>query len=95
MWADASFSTYFVNSVLVTVSAVTLCTVVSLLAAYPLGRYRFRGVSLLTAYFIAGMMLPIRLGIVPVFYLLASLGRTSLRRRLGSTGQGSSASSEP
>lgn len=74
VWADASFSTYFVNSVLVTVSAVTLCTVVSLLAAYPLGRYRFRGVSLLTAYFIAGMMLPIRLGIVPVFYLLASLG---------------------
>jgi raffinose/stachyose/melibiose transport system permease protein len=72
-WRDASFATYFVNSVLVTVGAVALCTAVSVLAAYPLGRYQFRGSSVLSAYFLAGLMLPIRLGIVPIFYLLASL----------------------
>jgi raffinose/stachyose/melibiose transport system permease protein len=72
-WRDASFATYFGNSVLVTVGAVALGTVVSVLAAYPLGRYRFRGSTVLSAYFLAGLMLPIRLGIVPIFYLLASL----------------------
>jgi raffinose/stachyose/melibiose transport system permease protein len=79
VWADASFSTFFLNSVIVTASAVALGTVVSLLAAYPLGRYQFRGAGLLSAYFIAGMMLPIRLGIVPIFYLLASLGLVDSR----------------
>jgi raffinose/stachyose/melibiose transport system permease protein len=72
-WQDGSFATYFTNSVLVTVGAVALGTAVSVLAAYPLGRYRFRGSALLSAYFLTGLMLPIRLGIVPIFYLLASL----------------------
>lgn len=72
-WRDASFATYFTNSMLVTVGAVALGTAVSVLAAYPLGRYRFRGSALLSAYFLTGLMLPIRLGIVPIFYLLASL----------------------
>jgi raffinose/stachyose/melibiose transport system permease protein len=72
-WRDGSFATYFTNSVLVTVGAVGLGTAVSVLAAYPLGRYRFRGSALLSAYFLTGLMLPIRLGIVPIFYLLASL----------------------
>lgn len=73
-WTEASFGTYFLNSVVVTCTAVALGTGVSALAAYPLGRYFFRGNTLLTAYFLAGLMLPIRLNAVPVFYLLASMG---------------------
>jgi raffinose/stachyose/melibiose transport system permease protein len=73
-WSEGGFSTYFVNSIVVTVCSVVLGTAVSVLAAYPLGRYRFRGRGLLTSYFLAGLMLPIRLGIVPVFYLLNSIG---------------------
>ena len=73
-WTEAQFGTYFVNSVLVTCSAVFVGTAVSALAAYPLGRYLFRGHGVLTAYFIAGLTLPIRLAAVPIFYLLASLG---------------------
>jgi raffinose/stachyose/melibiose transport system permease protein len=73
VWTDASFSTYFKNSMIVTVGAVTLGTAVSALAAYPLARYMFRGSGVLTAYFLAGLMLPIRLGLVPIFYLLESL----------------------
>lgn len=72
-WSEASFGTYFRNSVVVTVSAVALCTAVSVLAAYPLGRYAFRGSRALATYFLSGMMLPIRLAILPIFYLLASL----------------------
>lgn len=78
-WIEASFSTYLLNSTLITVGGVLLGTVVSVLAAYPLGRWRFRGNGLLTAYFLSGLMLPIRLGIVPVFYLLDSLDLVDTR----------------
>ena len=73
-WSEGNFNTYFTNSVLVTVGSVLLGTGVSVLAAYALARYRFAGHGALSAYFLAGLMLPIRLGIVPVFYLLNSLG---------------------
>jgi raffinose/stachyose/melibiose transport system permease protein len=73
-WSDGNFSTYFTNSVLVTCGSVLLGTGVSVLAAYALARYRFFGRGVVSAYFLAGLMLPIRLGIVPVFYLLNSLG---------------------
>jgi raffinose/stachyose/melibiose transport system permease protein len=78
-WTQASFSTYVRNSVLVTVGAVALDVLVSLPASYALGRYRFRGSGVLIAYFLAGLMLPIRLGILPIFYLLGSLGMVDSR----------------
>lgn len=78
-WSEASFSTYFLNSVIITVCAVALGTGVSALAAYPLGRYLFRGRDVLLAYFMAGLMLPIRLNVVPIFYLLASLNMIDSR----------------
>jgi raffinose/stachyose/melibiose transport system permease protein len=73
-WSQGGFSTYFGNSIVVTLGSVLLGTGVSVLAAYPLARYRFPGRGLLTTYFLAGLMLPIRLGIVPVYYLLNSIG---------------------
>ncbi|MPZ94877.1 MAG: ABC transporter permease subunit [Propionibacteriales bacterium] len=73
-WQEAQFGTYFANSVLVVVSAVFVGTAVSAMAAYPLGRYTFRGHGVFTAYFIAGLTLPIRLAAVPIFYLLGSMG---------------------
>jgi raffinose/stachyose/melibiose transport system permease protein len=76
-WLTASFDTYFVNSMIVTIGSVVLTTVVSVLAAYALARARsrwFRGVE---AVFLAGLMLPVHLAILPLFYLLDSLGMTS------------------
>jgi raffinose/stachyose/melibiose transport system permease protein len=78
-WADASFSSYFLNSVIITVAAVGLCTVFALLAAYPLGRWKFRGGPLVTSYFLAGLLLPSQLGIVPIFYMLQSVGLNDSR----------------
>lgn len=82
VWTQASFSTYVLNSLLVTVGAVVLDVVLSLLAAYVLGRYRFRGSGVLTAYFLSGLMLPIRLGVLPIFYLLGSFGMIDSRTGL-------------
>ncbi|WP_205629381.1 carbohydrate ABC transporter permease [Jiangella muralis] len=73
-WETASLGTYFVNSVLVTVASVTLCVTVSAMAAYALSRWRFRGRALLAALFISGLMIPAKLGLLPVFYMYQSLG---------------------
>jgi raffinose/stachyose/melibiose transport system permease protein len=81
-WNEASFAAYVRNSALVTVAAVALDVCVSLPAAYALGRYVFRGSGVLTAYFLSGLMLPIRLGILPIFYLLGNLGLIDSRAGL-------------
>lgn len=73
-WNEASFSTYFVNSLVITVASVVLGTGLAVLAAYPLGRYTFRGSNLLSVYFLSGLLLPFRLAIVPLFLLLQDLG---------------------
>jgi raffinose/stachyose/melibiose transport system permease protein len=78
-WNQASFASYVRNSALVTIGAVALDVCVSLPAAYALGRFQFRGSSVLSAYFLSGLMLPIRLGIIPIFYLLGNLGMVDSR----------------
>jgi raffinose/stachyose/melibiose transport system permease protein len=78
-WTQASFADYVRNSALVTIAAVALDVLVSLPAAYVLGRYVFRGSGVLTAYFLSGLMLPIRLGILPIFYLLGNFGMIDSR----------------
>ena len=76
-WVTASFDTYFINSITVTVGSVIVTTVVSVLAAYAFARARakfFRGIE---AVFLSGLMLPVHLAILPLFYLLDSLKMTS------------------
>ncbi len=73
-WGEANFSLYFVNSMVITVSSVTLATAAASLAGYILGRYDFRGSRFFSSFFVAGLTLPFRLAIVPLFLLLNSLG---------------------
>jgi raffinose/stachyose/melibiose transport system permease protein len=72
-WTTASFSAYLANSVVVTLASVVLATVVSAMVAYPLARWRFAGRGLLAAFFLTGLMLPIRLAVLPLFYLFERL----------------------
>jgi len=72
-WNQGNFSTYFGNSVFVTVTSLVLVLLIGSLAAYPLGRYKFPGKQALMMYFLAGLMLPIRLGILPLFFLMRTL----------------------
>ncbi len=73
-WEEASFNVYFFNSLFITVTSVLLATISAALAAYILGRYVFTGSRALTAYFLAGLMLPFRLAIVPLFLMLNNMG---------------------
>lgn len=73
VWVDAHFGAYFKNSVFVTVASVAVLVLFGAMAAYALGRFRFRGNDLLYVYFLSGLMLPIRLGIIPLFILMRNL----------------------
>src|SRR5699024_7335346 len=78
-WITASFDVYFFNSVCVTVSAVLLSTAVALLAAYAFARTDPRLFSDLEGVFLSGLMLPVYLASLPLFFLLDSVGLTSTR----------------
>jgi raffinose/stachyose/melibiose transport system permease protein len=73
-WTTGNFATYFLNSLLVTCGAVLLSTAVSTMAAYALARVRSRAFRALEALFLSGLMLPIHLAILPIFYLFDGLG---------------------
>jgi raffinose/stachyose/melibiose transport system permease protein len=62
------------NSLVVTVASVGLTVLVSAFAAYALVEYRVRAVPLLAGLFIAGVMLPIRLGTIPIIQLMVAWG---------------------
>ncbi|MEN8040161.1 MAG: carbohydrate ABC transporter permease [Actinomycetota bacterium] len=81
-WNEANFSDYFVNSVTITTASVVLATSVSVLAAYALGRYTFRGSGFLSVFFLSGLLLPFRLAILPLFILLDNLGLVDTRTGL-------------
>jgi raffinose/stachyose/melibiose transport system permease protein len=81
-WGVGHLSDYFVNSLIVTFSSVAIILVVGSLAAYPLGRYSFKGRDVLYLYFLSGLMLPIKLGIVPIFLLMKTLGLYDTRLSL-------------
>lgn len=76
-WVTASFETYFVNSIFVTVMSVVLSTAVSLLAAYAFARTRSKWFLGMEGLFLSGLMLPVYLAILPLFFMLDSLGLVS------------------
>jgi len=76
-WVTASFETYFINSIAVTVASVALSTVVSLLAAYAFARTKSKLFAAIEALFLSVLMLPVYLAILPLFFLLDSLGMIS------------------
>ena len=80
-WTEGHFGDYFLNSVLVTVFSVTLTLLCASMAAYAVARFSFKGVRPLFFYFLAGLMIPLQLAIVPLFFQMKSLDL--LNSRLG------------
>jgi N-acetylglucosamine transport system permease protein len=78
-WTKGNFGDYFFNSVIVTVMTVTLVVLLSSMAAYALSRFHFRGARPLFFYFLAGLMIPLQLGIVPLFFQMKDFGLLNSR----------------
>lgn len=76
-WVTASFEQYFLNSMFVTITSVLLGTSVSLLAAYVFARSKRKIFQFLEGVFLSGLLLPVFLAILPIFYLFDTLGLIS------------------
>lgn len=73
VWSKYNFSTYFLNSVVVTVGSTVLGLILSAMTAYILARYEFKGGKLLLNIYLASMMIPFALALIPLFFLLNSM----------------------
>jgi raffinose/stachyose/melibiose transport system permease protein len=70
VWQDGNFATYLKNSVIVTGGSLVLILLCALGAGFVLGRYDFRGHSLIMAFVLSGMLVPAKLMILPLFIQL-------------------------
>lgn len=67
-WVKSGFSAFFLNSVVVVFSSLALLGVIACPAAYALARTRGKIFRYLLVYFLSGMMVPIQLLLVPLFF---------------------------
>ena len=80
-WDGAQFGDYFLNSVVVTVASVTLIVLLGAMTAYALSRFAHPLGPATFWLFLAGLMIPAQLSVVPLFFELRALGL--LNSRLG------------
>ncbi|MGF9913848.1 carbohydrate ABC transporter permease [Paenibacillus ehimensis] len=73
VWSRAHFGDYFINSALVTASSTLLSLAMAATTAYVLARYEFKGRGALYFVYVASMMIPTILGLIPLVFLLNTL----------------------
>lgn len=72
-WVSAYIGRYFVNSLRVVIPSLVLTLALSSMTAYILARFKFPGNRVLFYLFMAGMLFPIFLALVPLFFLAKEL----------------------
>lgn len=73
-WYVASFSTYFINTVMLTTLVVSLVVILCALTGYVLGRYDFPGKYVILGAITATMFIPAGYTIIPIWKLINGLG---------------------
>jgi len=73
-WNDAHIGDYFLNSFIVVLPSLALILILSAMTAYVLGRFPFPGNRFLFYLFMAGMLFPVFMALIPLFFLVNSLG---------------------
>ncbi|CQR47230.1 L-arabinose transport system permease protein AraQ [Paraliobacillus sp. PM-2] len=73
-WNEANFSQYFLNSVIITASAILIILVITSTCGYALGRYSFPGKKIFIAILGASIFIPLEFSMIPIFQLIKSLG---------------------
>ncbi len=73
-WSNGRFDLYFFNTIYVTVIALLMILFLGSMAAYALAKWRSPASKFLYVFFIAGLMIPIRLGTLDLVRLIKFLG---------------------
>ncbi|NGQ94892.1 carbohydrate ABC transporter permease [Brevibacillus sp. SYP-B805] len=74
LWEAVPFADFLWNSVIVSVASVLLILLFSAMAAFYIARFSFKWNGYLYFFFLLGLMIPVKLGIVPLFLLMKKLG---------------------
>ena len=72
-WNEARIGTFFVNTLIVLSMSLTGTLFISAMAAYVLSRFEFFGRRVLFFLFLAGLMFPVFLALVPLRFLVQDL----------------------
>lgn len=72
-WTKGHIGEFFMNTIIVLLGSVTLTMLFGAMAAYVLARYPFPGNRVVYWLFVAGLTLPIYLGILPLFLLVQDM----------------------
>ncbi|MEV4811845.1 carbohydrate ABC transporter permease [Micromonospora avicenniae] len=73
-WTEAHIGRYFLNSAIVVAGSLTLTMLMGAAAAYVFARYEFRGRQVAYYLFVGGMMFPVFLALVPLFFVVRNAG---------------------
>jgi raffinose/stachyose/melibiose transport system permease protein len=82
IWRETTFPRYLANSLIVTGFSIAAIIAAGTMAAYALARYSFRGNELIYLFFLSGLMLPLKLAIIPLFIQLTTIGLIDTRAGL-------------
>lgn len=74
VFTRGNFLLNYQNSLIVTIATIVLTIVLSTLAAWALVEYKVPITPVLAGFFVVGIMLPIRLGTVPLIKIMTSWG---------------------
>ena len=73
-WKQANIGQYFMNSIIVCVSALFLCLLLSTTAAFALTRLKWKLSNTAMMVFLVGMMIPIHSTLIPLFLMFSKAG---------------------
>lgn len=71
---DSNIPRYFLNSTVVAFATLILLSFLGSLAGFALSKMHFKGKNLIFVYLMAGMMVPIFVGLIPIFQMYNLLG---------------------
>lgn len=74
VWSKYGFSGFFINSTIVTISSIALSVFLAATTAYVLARFTFKTGRTLYYLYLSAMMIPMILGLIPLFFLLNDMG---------------------
>jgi N-acetylglucosamine transport system permease protein len=75
-WVGSHFSLYFMNSLKVVAISLALTLLLGSMAAYVLARFEFRGRRLFQTLFLSGLLIPMQLILIPLFFEFSTIGET-------------------
>ena len=73
IWVKANFGSYFLNTVVVTCFAVVLVLIITMLAGYAMGRYKFVERNLMMGIFVGSIAIPLVSTIIPTYEVVKGM----------------------